>query len=339
MRHFFIITIFWFCFNHSFGQPASLSHETMLEDFDFLQYTITKYCAFIPLLEMRTGIEINKELGNIKKEITPNTTIKDFTEIIRKSLNILHDGHTQITNASSVKWFATSPHNYLSSLGNVSLSDTLLADFYYKLISDSVYAQSQSGIRVKYMDGKYYNARYFYHNNKPINIGEEIKAINGTGINEFIQKNYPHMYYLKWDNKNKLLYTDFFMLALPLMGMDQFLLTIGEREISINSKSRVDSLRQEAFRPRYKPEITSIGDSLLYIFMPMMMNKDWYINKLKNVYTHNMKKIIIDIRGNGGGDDNVWAEFMQHIMDRPFQYKFSVGMTSSEILKKAVSSF
>ena len=80
---------------------------------------------------------------------------------------------------------------------------------------------SQSRIRTKYVNGKYYNARPFTYNGIPVQLREEITATDGENIHAFIQKHHSRMYYLKWDDENKRFYSDFFILPLPLMGKMQ----------------------------------------------------------------------------------------------------------------------
>jgi hypothetical protein len=309
----------------------------MREDMDSLQSKIFTYCSFIPLLEQRTNTSIRQELERLKQEITPNTSTKDFVDIVRQGLNILCDGHTHIAHSRAIKWFV--PHSYLSAVDNISLDDTLHADHYYRLTIDSMYAQAQSGLRVKYIDGKYYNARPFTFNDAAINVGEVITAIDGIEINEFIQTHYSQINYISWDAKNKQFYADNFILSLPIMGKPEFTLTINNKEVVIDSRKLVDNLQREVYALPKFPKMEILGDDILYIYMPTMMQAEWYVSQLKQLYTPAIKKIIFDIRRNGGGDDSVWATLLEHIINEPFRYKYAVRMNYNEALKKAIADF
>ncbi|MDR0825177.1 MAG: hypothetical protein LBN74_08795 [Prevotella sp.] len=309
----------------------------MIEDLDSLESKINRYCSFVPLMEKRTNTSVKSKFSLLKNEISDSTTIFDFTNLVRRGLNLLNDGHTAITNKSSIKWFAE--YSYLKSVTNASIGDTLYADYYNKLVSDSVGSICKSGIRAKYMDGKYYNGRAFRYNDRLINVGEEIKGIDGQDINQFINDNYDHMFSLLWDSNNKIWYSDFFMLALPFMGKSSFVLTIGDEKIPIDSKVTVSDLEKEKFSTFSQPKVDIISDDILYIYMPMMMNAQWYINQIHEKYNNDIKKIIIDLRGNGGGDDSVWASILSNLIDKPFGYSYQVGMNYNEELKKSISSF
>jgi hypothetical protein len=197
---------------------------------------------------------------------------------------------------------------------------------------------AQSGLRVKYADGKYYNARPFTFNNMSVRLGEEITAVDGEDINKFIRQNSSQLFCL-WDTHNKQFYADNFIWYLPFIGKNVFMLTVGGKEVLINSQKTVDNLQRETYTLNRSPRVEIIDGDILYIGMPMMMDAAWYINALKEKYTPAVKKIVFDIRGNGGGDDSVWADLLTHIIGEPFHYSFVAGMNYDERLKEAVRSF
>ena len=249
----------------------------------------------------------------------------------------MNDGHTDITNQSNVKWYVT--HSYLKNVGNVVLQDTMYADYNDSIIMDSINAICKSGIRAKYVDGKYYNARTFTYQGTLVRAGEEISEIDGIEINSFIQANYDQMFYLKWDPNNKMWYSDFFQLAMPLLKQSVFTLKIGGRDVIINSLETVDNLEREKYQTSSSPKVMLLYDDMLYIYMPMMMNTQWYVDEIKKIYHAGVKKIILDVRGNAGGDDSVMAGILSALIDKPLTYRYLVGMNYNEALKEAISQF
>ena len=147
------------------------------------------------------------------------------------------------------------------------------------------------------------------------------------------------MYYLKWDNENKRFYSDLFMLALPVIGKKQYILTIGGKEVEIDSEKMMADLQKEKYRLPNRPQVKVIEDSVLYIRMPMMSYANWYIKKIGEAYTPGVKKIVFDVRNNPGGDDNVWKRILSSIIAEPFEYTYAVGMNYDERLKNCVSGF
>jgi len=250
-----------------FAEPVKLSQKQMLEDIDSLQSKIHRHCSFLPLLEKRTNISIDTTFDQLRQKISLHTSIADFTNIVWQHLNILQDGHSNIVRSSRVNWFAKS--SYLAPVGNVSLADTIHADYYASLATDSIFPLQRSGIRVKYFDGKYYNMRPFTFNQMPVNLGEEITKIDGIDIHDFIKEHKTQIYDLDWDPDYKQWYSDFFQLSLPLMGLKKFTLTIGDKEVAINSDVLVDDLQRERFQyyPS-SPKLLLIDSTILYVCMP-----------------------------------------------------------------------
>ncbi len=68
----------------------------MLYDICFLQSSIHEYCSFLPLLEQRTGINVDKEIEKLKLKISEEQSAGEFVHHIRQILSILYDGHTGI---------------------------------------------------------------------------------------------------------------------------------------------------------------------------------------------------------------------------------------------------
>jgi hypothetical protein len=308
----------------------------MIEDFNFLQSHINKYCSFIPLLEKRTGISINQELKKIKNEINMPQSREWFVNVVNRSLKILNDGHTRIADKKQIK--ACIPNDYLASVGNASLSDTLHADYYQSIAEDSIYSRIKCGFWVKYIDGKYVIFKPFTFNGEHIPSGTIIKNINGIPINRFVNDRWNQMNFPLWDDEKKLWYDEGFMYSLPQMNMQQFTLNFGDKKIDFNCSVSLDSIFPLP-NQTYSHKMLIINKSILYVFMPSMTDGDWYIREFQRIYNQNITKIIIDIRGNGGGSDGMWAKFLQKIIDKPIKYNYCVGFNHDMKLEKAISSF
>jgi hypothetical protein len=325
------------CFSISGLCQKQLTEKQILEDIDFLKTTIIDYCAFVPLLEERSNINVGQEFDGLKSKVKQSTTLEEFVDLVRQGLNIVNDGHTQIVGASPVKWFAT--NSYLAPVSNITLSDTLNTNYYYSLNTDSLYKKIGSGIRVKYIDGIYYNARPFTYNHIPIRLGEKITAIDGIEINQFVNDHRFEMFSPIWDLRNSQWYSDKFIWLMPKIGKSSFTLTIGDKQVVINSDKIVDNLEKEHFQSNSLPIVQVLDNNILYIYMPMMMNADWYIDQINTVYNPNIEKIVFDLRDNSGGDDSVWARVLAAIIDKPFKYKYQVGMYKNDKLKEVITQF
>lgn len=307
----------------------------MLEDISFLKTYIKNYYTPLSLVEKRTGTSINNEFARINSSISKEESIEFFLEKVRECLNSINDPHSGIVNKSKIKWFVS--NSYLSPASNVTLKDTLNADYFVSCLSDSVFSKIKCQFACKYIDGKYYNLRAFEYDNKTFESGEIVSKIDGIPINDFINKNRVKFYFTNWDPIYKQWYCELFKATLPLIGKQQFTLTIGNKTVKLDCTKPINILAKEHSKTNH-PNIFKVDSATLYIRMPIMMNNDWYINELLKFDTTDIKKIIIDIRDNPGGDDSVWQDLLESIIDEPLHYTYNVQipiiMKSLETLKE-----
>lgn len=335
MKRVYYLLILWLFFGTiCWGQ--ALTQKQMQDDLLFLQNHIHQYFSPLPLLEQRTGINVDGEFYQLRQKITGVKSEEEFVEIVRQGLNILSDGHTGLQNKQRIKWYVS--NSYLSPLGNVSLVDTLHADYYFSLENDSIYSRVKCGFWPKYINGKYYIFRSFAYNGVSIKAGAEIKAVDGVAINRFIQEHRSQLYRPMWDVTNKQWFDEYFIFAMPLMGKNKFSLTFDNQLIDFDSAKSLENLQSLHYQDN-SPKMSILNNDILYIYMPSMMDANWYINELLRIYAPNVKKIVIDIRSNSGGDDSVWAKLLRKILDKPLTYSYSVGVNHNVRLEKAISSF
>lgn len=329
----------WWCPILLMAQPVKLTKTQMLEDFEFLQKTINDYAICVPLVERRMGISVNEYLEVLKKEINDSTMPEEFANLVRHGLNVLYDGHTNFCRKSAVKWNVSSDYSYLKNVSNAIINDTLLADYYASVVSDSIYKMNKSNISFKYADGKYYTVSPFIIHDVSVKAKEELTAVNGIPIDTFVRHLFPQIYSMTWDPLNKKIFTDALLLSLPPAGYETAVFTIGGKNVTIDTRVPVPGVEAVKYTLPRTPLVTLLEDDILYIRMPMMMNYGWYVKQIKKVYRPGIKKVIFDLRLNGGGDDSVWAYILRHLLKNPFRYTYRVEMKYHESLKDAISGF
>lgn len=332
----FFYVLFLLCLVNNPIQSQTLSKKQMQDDLLFLQGHIHQYFSLLPLLEKRTGINVDDEFNKLDDEITTTTSIEEFTQIIRQGLNMLYDGHSQIIPGFSLKNYA-SPDYYLSSIGNATLADTTNADYFYRLTTEYVNSKVKINMMTKFMKGEYYNILPFISNEIHIDTGEKISSINGMSMNQFVKDNFSKMYYLRWDPISKKPYSRLFPIALPLLGMDKFTLTIGGKDIELEVSKTVETLKKKHAQSNHG-NVLLLENNILYIRIPEMIEEEWYINEFLATYTPDIEKIIIDVRANSGGYDGVWISLLQKIIDKSLRYKYHVGFNHNEAIENAIQS-
>ncbi len=324
----------------NYAQLPNLTKKQMIADFDSLQALIHKYYFELPLQKRRTGLNIDKEFVQLKRKLDSAESTEQFVTIINQGLNTLYDKHTYITSKRLIKWYASNSRCYIPE-GDITQNDTLFAEKYIRLSelsTDSIFAKIKCQFKAKYMNGKYYNVRPFKYNGEIIRSGEEVTHIDGIPINKFINKNHNQMSFILWDPMKKCWYSDYFKAGLLQIGRQQFTLTINNKKINLDCYKPLDIIQTD-FKMIDSPKILMLDSGLLYIRMPSMQNSAWYENEFLKKYSSQVKKIIIDIRNNGGGSDGVWQDLLEKIIDKPLHWQFNVGLYHNKVIEEGIKSF
>lgn len=337
MKKGFAIIFLWICCcNFSISQ--NLTQQEMLEDISFLQNLMYRHCSFLPLLQERTGTNVESEFELIRNRVEEVKTKDDFVKVVNQALQIVNDGHTHlVTNKQLVKAYFSGGDYYQTYVSNVSLADTIDVEKNYSIVSDSIYAKALYGIRTKYLNGRYYNLRPFLVNDTVVESGSEITEIDNIPIHQFINDNRVLLDGSEWDPINKQWYNELFFISLPQIDKCNFTLTIDNRVIALECNKTVEFIKKE-YNQAARPKVSVIGD-ILYIYMPQMAHAEWYVAELHKKFSKNINKIVIDVRNNGGGSDMVWQTLLRNIMDRPLEYRFYVGFNHNELLEKPLGKF
>jgi len=325
----FLILLLYFSTN-AYGQKVS--QNKMVDDFNQLIAIINNYYSALPLVEQRTQTSISEQFKLLKKECYTLKTREEFGHLVNMTLNVLNDKHATVVNAGIVKMYLTQ-FSELANLGNISLSDTLNADYFFKL-KNNIMPKMKTGIRSKYIDGHYYNARAFSYQGISFDLGDEIIEINGIPISEYVDQNKYELYNLTWDEKNKKWYSELFWLNKNIIDNDKFDLTICNKDITLNCNKKVN-LTQEIKQFSASPLVTNF-DNILYIRMPIMFNGDWFSDQIVSNYNPDINRIIIDIRGNRGGQDRAWKEVLSTIIKQPIPLKSEIAINDNEAVKNAL---
>lgn len=313
-----------------YGQDRNcieMSRQEMLEDLSFLQSHMHTYSAILPLQEQRTGIDMDKEFESLKEQTKQIRTNREFLAVVRKAFILLNDGHSIIADRQMMGIGAFVESDKLDP------ADGELADYYYRLSTDSVYQNIKCGIRTKYVDGKYYNVRPFTFKNRYVKPGAEITEVNDIPVNDFIRQNFRELYFVCWDDALRQWYDEYFTFAFPLR---KFTLQIDGNKIEVDNCQSVDNLQRE-FMTADIPKMMVINNTILYIRIPAMDRSEWYIRKLPEYYSPSIEKVVLDIRGNGGGSDKVWWDILSRLIKEKLTYRAYIGFNkNAEVLRSSL---
>lgn len=325
------IVIIIFCiYSFQINAQINLSYtkEQMLEDFDFFYGKLDSVNSQLEIIKQVTGIDVLAEIRNIRPAIDTITTDNSFYDCLYRALLLCKNPHNSFTT------------NYPYKDKDSILINTAKQN-YWKFIDpvSTKYDTGYNPFEVYYINGEYFVPNIYDKNNN-IQIPEKSKIlkINNLPVHEYIQQwELPLSDWAKWDNDNKRFYLEDFLSPKRVGQSDKFVVTYlfqnEIKEVDIKSFYTIFANSKGYFTPRVN---YFDKDKILYIRIPEMdyeMIED-YKRKIVKYREHTIDKIIIDVRGNGGGADKVWEEILSVIIDKSIKTPQKLAFRDNCLVKK-----
>lgn len=312
-----------------------LTTEEMLDDFDRFVETVVEFSPQTPVRKAVTGIDPLAELKKIRSSIRKLKSPQEFASLIESAITLLQDGH------SSLLWPRGYSSDYLEELG-ISEAAIELFPAYYDLRTSKA-KQKKFNLKLKYIKGEYYSIAPFQYEGVSYDAGLRLAKINGRRAQAYISKLYPYLRRMRWDYKHQRYYSENFYRALNLssdqslklkfIDKDKKVITgVFKLDTAIQYADRVDATEYPAEKVEYFKE-----EKILYIRIPKMNMDyvDFYPAEIKSKASgKQLDKVIIDIRNNPGGADNVWVGVLAAIIQKPIDFELLLLALPSEGMRK-----
>lgn len=295
-----------------------LSKEQMFQDFDSL-YNVIKSCN--PQLEVRkliTGIDILSELRNLRKEIDTIKKSDNFILLLYRALRLTQDEHCQI---GTLLWYYQYSF-YKKEAKKYDEKYFALTFSYSEIIREKVI----QFLNVKYINGKYYLTEKLsiYQKNDTVAIteGAEIIAVNGLSLNEYIEKYRDIQWDLRWDFNKKIFYAQSISKH-SSYKLKSISYSVNKNTVTLDLIESYKQILENNMFSQMKTVCVKYlsKDSLLYIRCPIMDESyiKFYKKEIGKVKKLPLKKVIIDVRGNTGGSDDVWFSILNLLIPKPIE--------------------
>lgn len=304
-----------------------LSKEQMYSDFDTLVKNIVLYSPHIKVRHHVCGIDYEKQFKGLRKEIESCDSSERFAMLIYRVLLVCQDGHTSISRTNPLKLLSDGmPMEECASIGN------------YQKYFNSVMVMDDNLPELVYYKGKYYTRTEYQYSNTTVPKKAELISVNGMSPTKYLLTNLDKKGFLSWDFINNCFYSES-LLQNSIANDTTLRLTF----LANKKKQRLDVNLKMGFKSR--PTLANDngfveywGDSrTLYIRIPKMVNEEFYPKEIARYDKENIEKVIIDIRGNPGGSDNVWNKTLSSIMCGKTFFKTKYSYNSD--LKKSDTTF
>ena len=309
------------------NQIPSLGKDEMIQDIDFLYNAIKEVCPNLDIRKKVTGTDLYAELDNLRVSSSKINTFEEFYYLASKMLILSQDQHNNLVS------FAPKEKNHYISNKAKRISE----------VCEFTFDKHQPN---NCTDVTYINGECFFHEdisnmeNLEIMIPYSAKllAINDIPIDEYIQKwNRKVDSSIRWDFKNNKYYTN--RLYQPYFtGLSDDIYTI---TYSLNDSTQTINMNVShgiagrAYSDSSVDKVLYFTDKdILYIRIAQMdfQKIKFYQQEIRKYHDKKIKKIIIDIRDNGGGSDLVWTNVLSAIIDKPITIEEKLYLRNSPLV-------
>ncbi len=315
MRKIFTLCLLLLCL-HANGSAQTLTREQMLEDYNQLYTTLTTNVPHFGVRRRATGMNIPRRLERLKQGIDTVSCDGGFYEILNRALALCNDMHISVDGSCR--------------------DSAALARTYNAYMKHNPFLPNKAK-GVIYIDGKYYTPGYGNKQGEAIPYLSELTHINGIPVDKYVAKHNSWVCSAtRWDFKHHKAWATELHDPRKVLGDDKFTWTVlidgKSKKVDMTNLGYIylrDYFDDNVFRVNYFER-----DNTLYIRIPeMRLSKaDWIENEITKHIGKPLKRVIIDVRGNGGGNDFTWRRTLEAIIDKPLHIPLRQAVKNLDVL-------
>lgn len=319
-----------------------LTHSQMLTDYDSLVSYINQVSPIIQFNKEVRHIDFNKHAKKLKKKITSKTSREEYLFLVEKTLIVAQDGHSNRLGNSLLDIVKTSwiPNGIATGLDTLDFPHSYK---YEKFIKENFYTKLK--LELVYINGEYYNILPFSYKGKNYPASMKLISCNDKKIHQFVKSMEELISPLRWDRINNKVYHENFYTVGEIYKNNQLKLTFIDKNqekkiVNITKDDTVTFLEEKKNNFGYNSSTASVithyfeKEQIFYGKIPAMDEKfgDTLTKHFENVIKKfPVKSIVLDVRGNGGGNDNTYGKFLGKILKDTVKTNLTVGRILSPL--------
>ena len=320
-----------------------IAYAEMLKEHDTLVNYIKQTSPVIYYNKEVRGIDFSRYARQLKKKITPKTTMGEYLQIIKKTLNAAQDGHTSQVNSTLLdivkKYWIPAKLVKFDSASTANMYE------YVKYLKETYYSKPE--LNLIYTSGEYYNLLAFNYKVTDYPGGMKLLSCNGKNIHEFVKTLTELVSPLRWDRERNRVYDENFYWPAEIYKKGVLKLVFTDKnnvthQLNIAKQDTVTYLDKKNNDYGYLSQTDTVvthyfeKQGIFYAKIPAMREElgDTIKRRLVAAFRyHKVKSIVIDIRGNGGGSDNTYSKFLSKIVQDTLKKKVVVARNFSPYIQ------
>lgn len=337
--------------NLSFAQEQTLTKKQMYKDFDQLVKIIEDCNPQYPVRKAITGFDNFAAIKSLRKNIDTITCSNSFNRLLNRAIDLVIDLHTR------------QDFKFYKEFDNLDGIDTLQI----KKMRENYYSpENMNKMQMDYFS-KYFSVPAYSYDNNYYMLGNNhiinrkntndtldihfmrIISYNGQEFSKYVEENYKNKD--KWDYKlKKYLLPGYYNLPNKgILKVEQdgkiFEFELSDYTMAIMGNSihfvKLDSVPFKKNNEREDKKVVYFNkDSILYIYVGSMIEDNTFYDKIKESGRgKKINKVVIDVRGNGGGSDLVWHKILKAIVRDSLPYNVRVAYNDTKLMRNKLKDY
>lgn len=312
----------------------------MLADHDSLISFFRQVSPIIYFNQEVRQIHFDRYARQLRKQIKPGMGMGAYLFIVEQTFNAAQDGHSNRLGSWQLDIMKS---NWIPN-GLVANIDTSAISYGYQYEN---YANKNFSARLNlnlaYTNGEYYNLLPFSYKGQNYPAGMKVLYCNDVPVHQFVGKEITTISPLRWDRPNNRVYHERFYQPVQVFNQGQLKLVFEDgsaqkHQLIVGYKDTLQFTQKIVHPFGYNGEQEPLTthyferENIFYARMPLMIEAygDSLAKKFSQLTAGNpVKAIVLDIRGNGGGSDNTYANFLGKIMNDTLKQDVVVGRNFS----------
>lgn len=327
---------------HQATEPETLpqlSYLQMLEDYDTLVSYIKQTSPVIYFNKEIRGIDFESYAKKHRSQLNEQTTTGEFLQVVEKTIHAAQDGHTSRLGT----WQLDIMKKYWIPGGFVKIdsASTENSYTYNRYLKQVLYTKLD--LNLLYTSGEYYNLLPFSFKGKNYPASMKLVSCNGQEVHQYVAGLIETVSPLRWDRTNNRVYEETFY-SYTANYKNKVLKLVFETEdskkyeLAFAKEDTVQFLQEKNWNNGYNSDTDSVithyfnETGIFYARLPLMVAEwgDTIRQRLESVISGNkIRAVVVDIRGNGGGSDRTYGNFLKKLVPDTLRQNVIVGRNFS----------
>ncbi|MCX2492221.1 S41 family peptidase [Pedobacter sp. PF22-3] len=326
------------------GVPQ-LTHQQMLADHDSLVSYIRQVSPVIYFNQEVRQIHFDHYAKLLRKKIKPGMDMGAYLFIVEQTFNAAQDGHSNRLGSWQLDIMKSNwiPNGLVTNID----TNTINYGYQYENYANKNFS-AKLNLNLAYTNGEYYNLLPFTYKDQNYPAGMKVLSCNGMPVHKFVNKEITAISPLRWDRQYNRVYHERFYRPVQIFNQGQLKFVFEEdneqkHQLTIGYKDTLQFTQKIKHPFGYNGEQEPLTthyfeqEKIFYARMPLMIEAygDSLAKKFSELTSGKpVKAIVLDIRGNGGGSDNTYANFLGKIMNDTLKQDVVVGRNFSPYNQK-----